>query len=64
MPVIFHEPEPDLRALAGHLLVDEGVLGTGVEVAERAFEPAALADRRRAGREVGPLCDRARGVVA
>ena len=37
------------------LLADEDVLGPGVQVAEGALEPGALADGRGTGGQVGPL---------
>src|SRR4051812_16048191 len=41
--LVVDEAEQDLGAVDGDLVVDEGVLGAGVDVAERPLEAAALA---------------------
>ena len=62
--MVLDDPEPDLGRLHGDLLVDEGVLGAGVEVPEGPFEPASFPDGRSAAGEVGPLTAFSGGVVA
>ena len=52
--LVFDDAEPDLSRVDGHFLTDEGVLGSGVHVAERTLEASALADRARAGDS--PIC--------
>ena len=59
--LVLDHAEVDLGRIDVGLLADEGVLGAGVDVAERTLEPAAVADRGGAGGEVRPLRDLPRG---
>src|SRR4051794_20034613 len=53
--LVVDDAKPDLRRVDRHLLADECVLGSGVHVAKRTFEASALADRTRAGNQMGPF---------
>ena len=48
--LVVNDAEPDLRYVHCHLLADERVLRAGIDVAERALESTALADRGGTGR--------------
>src|SRR5581483_1540477 len=60
--LVLDDAEPDLRRVDGDLLADECVLSAGVQIAERALEAGAFADRARSRDEMSPLCTAARGV--
>src|SRR5258705_11671142 len=46
--LVVDDAKPDLSRVDGYLFTDKGVLGSGVHVAESAFESSALTDRTRA----------------